>query len=440
MSSASAGLISSLSRRLGLLLGATLIAGLVASCSFGLPSAETDRLQVSDTPLDLVDIQDANAYSPRSLGTRDLASRATVTSKYGFTLVATLQSPTYGSETLQASHVALEESGKYAYVSYMLRGAPRHGRLDVVDVSKPSAPVLVDTMDFPDTDLAVVYQHDNKIYLGGQKVDPSGSGNNALVMAFRLDSNGSISLSSKVERQLPGAFATDIAISTGSVLYVSTGAYSTGVGVYALDPSTLLDSAKISPVTGYPDLRSLDWSSSSLVVLAAQSPAESPSQPCQVLFFDGKLGSPTASFSLAPLTVQAEAKSKLTWYEKKAFVALNLSGVAIVDAEKGLSATIPAPSLAGISADRQSSNSVSIGTGGSHELVFIANGEAGLWVGELDSLFAQDGGAEKSSSNILGAIRFGAGESVNFAACKNNVCVVADGIGGIRFLLASASD
>ncbi len=420
-----------------ILLGIVLLAG----CTLG--SDPDGRVTLLNEELVLVDIADSGSYS-RTLSPEG-ASRAVKAVKPApggatITFVAEVAPPedALGRE-LQASHIALTSNGKYAIVSYMLRGTESSGAIDIIDVSKPSSPVLLRTTLFQDFDIAAVIEESGRLYLAGQKIGEPDVGNNAYVMAIDYStSNGALNKATAAAIALPGHFATDLASHNG-LLYVTTGAYSEtqpDVGLFALR----LESGEFmigeSSVGSYPDLRSIAAGSDSLAVFEAQTSSPVPSSVCRLdIYKEHVLGSPDMTVNLSSFPAQAEAKSKIGYFGDLFFVAANLSGVAIVDPDSGtVRASIPAPSLGDLAPELQTSNAVSSGNASGKDIILIANGEAGLWVGDGDLVKVQTGGTTRSLSSINGSIRFGLGESVNYVAGKSSLVVAAVGTGGLKVL------
>lgn len=414
-----------------------LVSALIAGCAFPSPTDESGRITYKDIDLSLVDIEDGTTYSPdaRSIA-RDAAVKAAKPELIGnvsITLAAEVTPPEDADgEELQASHVWLTENGKYAVVAYMLKDEAVSGAIDVIDVSDAARPKIVSSLLLPGFELAAVIEESNTLYLAGRTSVEDASGGWAHVEAYSLSSKGKLGDSPLASVTLPGYFATSLAFKTDK-LYVTTGAYTeaqSAVGLYVLDPETLAITDSIT--TGLPDLRAVIVDGSDVSVLEASY--SSPATDASIQTFDGgDLDEAPTALSLALYPTTAESKSGLIAYDGVFFAALNRSGVAIVDPDAGtqVRGSIPAPSLAGIDLDMQSSNSVSTGDTGAKKLVYIANGEAGLWVADADTIKAQSGA---STANIAGSIRFGAGESVNYVASKNKLAVAAVGTGGLKIL------
>jgi len=409
-----------------------------ASCSLS-NSHDKSRITKVKEELSLVDINDAATYSTTPKDVRAAAkAKPDVPGGATITLIAEVEPPTTSSgKTLHASHIYLTPDGKTAFVSYMLQGDSTAGALDVFDVSSPDDPQLLfsslfDTADNA-FDIAVVQADANTVYLAGQKIDQKGEGNNAYVVSVPYSKKDGLNTANSKSVSLPGYFATDIAL-TEHDLYVTTGAYSsiqTNVGLYVLDPSTLEIKNKV--ITGYPDLRSVAYQSSNIAVFEAQS--ESPSANARIdIYKNSDISAAPVSIDLEDYPPDAEAKSKIAYYKDTLFAAANRSGVVIVDAINGnIQGSVPAPALNPdlVELQNQTSNAISSGNTGKKDLIYIANGEAGLWVGDAAGLEAQ---TTSSTENIAGTIRFGLHESVNYVAAKNSTVICASGLGGLKIL------
>lgn len=419
-------------------LGISVFVIIFASCSLS-NSQDSSRLTKVNQELSLVDINDTTTYSTAPKGVRATAkAKPDVPGGATITLIAEVEPPTTSSgETLQASHIYLTPDGKTAFVSYMLQGDSTAGALDVFDVASPDNPQLLFSSLFDTAenafDIAVVHADANTVYLAGQKIDQTGKGNSAYVVSVPYSKKDGLNIAALKSVSLPGYFATDIAL-TEHDLFVTTGAYSAtqpNVGLYVLDPSTLEIKNKVT--TGYPDLRSVAYQSSDIAVFEAQS--ASPVATARIdIYKNSDISAAPVSVDLKDYPPDAEAKSKIAYYKDTLFAAANRSGVVIVDAKNGkIQGCVPAPALdtAIVELKDQTSNAVSSGNTGKKDLIYIANGEAGLWVGDAAGLEAQ---TTSSTENIAGTIRFGAHESVNYVAAKNATVICASGLGGIKIL------
>ena len=394
---------------------------------------ESDRLTHEDITLELVDIDEPDMYSTSSASTRLNRAVKPVPGDVSIVLRATVVPPKASDgASLQASHVALSPDGKYAFVSYMLQGEAVYGALDIFDVSNPSWPVIISTNSFPAIDISTVLYDGSYVYIGGQSIDETGEGNSAYIRALKFTGNKLATTDTIIERSLPGYFTTDIA-TTDNAVYVTTGtnnaAGTLAVGIYVFKTGTLDDTMDITPVTAnLPDVRSITATNKNIAIFEAKF--EAPAADAALLVYDTNLDLDLVQTIPLDVTVLPESKAGLGYIGNYFVLAANRSGTVVIDPDLStpVVTTIPAPNLESIDAANQSSNSVSTGTANSKTIYFISNGESGLWVGDSDSISTTD------DWGISGTIRFGEGQSVNYAAAKNSVVVAAVGIGGLKIM------
>ncbi len=415
---------------------------LILGCNLN-PSVDQSRVTYPNETLSLVDINDASAYSTTTKALKGGTERKKLEVPGGatITLVAEVSPPTSAAgDTLQASHIYLSSDGETAFVAYMLQHEKVSGGLDVFDISIPRHPQLKYSQLFPDFDIAVVQADANTVFLAGQKIDESGEGKSAYILRIPYSKRGGLDMSETLEKHLPGYFATDLYL-TESALYVTTGTASTtqpNVGLFVLDPDTLEVVAQ--KTSDYPDLRSVAVHSSNVAVFEAATSSPTTTNARVDIYKNDDFSDSTkpTSIDLSAYPPDAGAKAKMEYYsDKTIFVATNSHGVVILDADKGtIQGRVPAPALAFVKLADQTSNAVSSGNTGKKDLIYIANGEAGLWVGDASALEEQT--TTNSTWNIAGTIRFNARESVNYVASKKSTVICASGLGGIKILDISA--
>ncbi len=66
------------------------------------------------------------------------------------------------------------------------------------------------------------------------------------------------------------------------------------------------------------------------------------------------------------------------------------------------------------------------------DLVFISNGEAGVYVAQGSQSFDETGSEEQQQITLLGKLQFDDLQSVNHVAIKNNYLIIASGLGGLK--------
>ncbi|MCK9171662.1 MAG: hypothetical protein M0P01_14725, partial [Treponema sp.] len=285
------------------------------------------------------------------------------------------------------------------------------------------------------TDLSAAAYDGSYIYVGGQSLENTEAGKYAYVRAIKFTGKKPDTSSAAIELHLPGYFTTDIA-ADGNLVYVTTGTENSegtlgaGLFVFTFDGTTFTKVAH----AGLPDARSVAVSTSGKIAVfeAASSIHNTESIVYSYTYSDRSL---SEHYTAVEADVLDESKAGIEFIGSYLMLAANRSGVRIftTDDTPVLSQTVPAPSLKTLSPDLQPSNAVSSGFANSKTIYFISNGEAGLWVGDADSI-------SSTTDGISGSIRFSNGISVNDVAAKNSTVVAAAGTGGVRILeLASPS-
>ena len=74
------------------------------------------------------------------------------------------------------------------------------------------------------------------------------------------------------------------------------------------------------------------------------------------------------------------------------------------------------------------------------DLMFIANGEAGVYLAQAEEKFDTTGSDEPQDITLLGKLRFDDLESVNHVEYKGGMLFVAAGLGGLKIVKVEESD
>lgn len=322
-------------------------------------------------------------------------------SSFVLVLRAEVAAPVYEGMELRASHVTIENG--YAYVTYNREGEDYLGGIDVFDVSDVSNPQLVSQAIIKDTDISAAVYKEGALYLA-EAVNPYT--NDAFTTPAVLEkmtlANGLLSVNT-IQRDLSSYVATDVNAGINKI-YVTTG--STG-HVYIIDPDTL----SIDTLFSLNDARSIDLNDNKVAVLSAS--------PSLLSLYDQTSGV-FSSISVDGLTIP-ESKSEVELDGNYAYVSLNDAGLKVIDLVTGNVVDMvarPETALGGDEIDYVT-NSVSI----NEELLLIANGAAGVWVGSK-----YDG----NPIEIYGSMEFQS--STNFVEGKDDIIFVATGFGGFRIL------
>lgn len=324
-------------------------------------------------------------------------------SDFVLVLRAEVAAPVHEGMELRASHVTIENG--YAYVTYNREGEDYLGGIDVFDVSDVRNPQLVSQAIITDTDISAVVYKDGALYLA-EAVNPytNDAFNTPAVLEKMILDNGLLS-SNTIQRDLSSYVATDVNAGTDKI-FVTTG--SDG-HVFVIDPLAL----EIDTLYELSDARSIDVNDDKVAVLSAS--------PFMLSLYEKANGAFLLSYPVADGSTIPESKSKVELDGNYAYVSLNDGGMKVIDITTGEIVDMmarPQTAPGGDDIDYVT-NSVFI----NEELILIANGAAGVWVGSK-----YDG----NQIEIYGSMEFQS--STNFVEGKDDVIFVATGFGGFRIL------
>lgn len=364
----------------------------------------------SDVPIQSVMLQQAAA----AVGPARAPSSITLT------LLAEAVPPVVGSEVVQATSVWLTSDTK-AVVSYNMRGGSALGAFDYFIQLTKKTPKLMSTAAFLDTDVNAVSMDGNFAYAAEASSDLS-LPSPAVVERLQFQGN-KFTLTGNLQAQLT-SFAATSTVSTGSVVYATSG---DAGGVVALDASDL------SPLGEYAldDARWVAWDQAGGRIVVAQG---TPGR--LAVFEEGSF--PGGSMNLLntftfPGADVAESKSTVEVAGGKAFVAAGPEGVQIVCLDTGeIVGSVPRPDPASVGLDPSVvvTNSVTV----QNDLMFISNGEAGVYAAAGADSFETSACDAPQSVSVLGHLQFGALESVNHVVYRSGYLYVAAGLGGIKIV------
>ncbi|MFQ5703642.1 MAG: hypothetical protein ACE5HT_06440 [Gemmatimonadales bacterium] len=338
-------------------------------------------------------------------------------------LVADVSAPVVNGITLQATHVVVR--GDRALVSYNVQGAERAGGVDVFDVSHSGDVTLVSEALFSDTDVGALDLHERQLFLATSTSDPAFD-SPAVLEVIRMEAGMLTDQTRRVD--LPSFAGTGVAAHGNSVFVTSgTGGPLEG-GLTSLDQNTL----ELNFFAEIVDARAVDIHGSEVVAMRGT--------PGKLLIFDTRSGALKRLFATGGANIP-ESKSTVQVARGLIFYAAGDEGLRVVDFKKGtIVAELPVPSIDGVDPADAVTNAASI----HGNLVFLANGGAGLFVArankDLDDDEGEDdngsgGGKNKSFAiEILGRVEFPEGESANFAGGRGDLLFVATGRGGLKII------
>ncbi len=368
-------------------------------------AALNQRLTVRD---ELVSIDRSNT----TLGEKsDESDEVDYTSNYAFKLKADVDPPQINEQELMATHVAIHDN--FAFVSYNTRGSVYSGAVEVFDVSSLTQPQIISQALFPEADINSVDYDNGKIYIVGamegfEEFEMDGP---AFLQVLNLNSQMQIEdIDTLID--LKSFSANSVKVNEDRIMVTSG-----DQGDYSVFDKDYNEIAR-TPVA---DARSVAYNSANAYVLSGQ--------PGTLNVFDKLTADFVESFETGGANTP-HSKSEICANEEYIFAALNEEGMKVFEPDGTLKQHIPKPETPEGSLDENHvTNSVST----THNLVFFANGESGISVGEMiDEL--------ENEVMIMGTMVFTDMESSNFVQARDSLVFVASGLGGLKILAISIDE
>lgn len=334
------------------------------------------------------------------------------------TLVSQVRPPTVGGEVVQATYVAVHNSNR-VMVSYNMRGPLRLGAIDWISNLK-NKPRISASATFRDSDISALSMGSRYVY-AAESTGAEGFPFPAVLERLGLTSD-KLTLEANLQAPLTSYVATSTAV-TDEFVFATSG--NTG-HVFAFDEESMGMLGK------YPleDARWVAWDKEGGRIVVAQG---TPGR--LAVFADDQF--PGGSLNLLnsfefPGADVPESKSTVEIHGDKAFVAAGPAGVQIVCLKNGNAiGSVPRPDPSGLGLDPAVvvTNAVTV----DDDLMFISNGEAGIYVAQGKENFDEDGCAQQQIT-VLGKLRFGDLQSANHIDFKSSYLVVAAGLGGVKLV------
>lgn len=333
------------------------------------------------------------------------------TSNFAFKLKADVDPPQHNGQVFMATHVAIHDN--FAFVSYNTRGSSYGGAVEVFDVSSITHPQIISQAIFPEGDINSVDYADGKVYIVGamEKFEDFEFESPAFLQVLDLNAQMQIQAVDTII-DIASYSANSIKVTSQSI-FITSG----DQGEFSVFNRDLEEIARVA-IT---DARSVASNADHAFVLSGQ--------PGTLHVFD-KL---SADFNYSFETGGANtpySKSQISATDQYIFAALNEEGMKIFDLDGTFKQQIPRPATPEGSADEDNvTNSVSV----NESLVFMANGESGITVGEIieeldDQLI------------IMGSMIFNDLQSSNYVESKDDLIFVASGLGGLKILAISIDE
>ena len=341
-------------------------------------------------------------------------------STLSLTLVAELDPPTVDGQVVQATSISPPRRFTFL-VSYNMKGNPFVGAVDYVINPFGLTPRLVSLVAFGDSDVSAVGLDDDWIY-AAQATGANGFATPAAIERLQLAASG-ILLENNTRFDLTSFAATSV-LAAGNKIYVTTG---DDGHVYALDASDM-------SMIGRFALDNARWvahdADNGRIVVAQGTPGRI------AVFQEGDF--PGGSMTLLntfpfPGADVPESKSTVEIVGGKAFIAAGPEGVQVMCLDNGeIVGSVPRPDPAslGLEPSVVVTNAVTV----DEDLMFISNGEAGVYVAAGAAEFASTPCDAPQTITVLGHLRFDDLQSVNHVDYENKRLLIAAGLGGLKIV------
>jgi hypothetical protein len=360
-------------------------------------------------PIDSVHVGYPSAPVP--FASSAVSRSAAQSQAFSLHLKAEVAPPSIGGQVLQATSVAIV--GNLAVVSYSMAGPQYLGGVDVIDITNKNHPVLTSEALFQNTKVNAVTTSGINVYLAEATGD-TGFAAPAVAEVVTLVGNQLVLTGNR--RSALSSFA-GTSVASGTRVYATSG---DAGGLFMLDPV-------LFNVTSSIPLHDARW-----VAVGGGKVAVVQGTPGKLAVFNESDLSPVGSFAFAGADI-AQSKSQAELVGGKAFIAAGDSGVQVLSAATGLkvgSVPRPNPDSLGLSPSVVVTNAVAI----DQDLMFISNGEAGVYLAQGSQVFSSTGSETQQSITMRGKLRFGNLQSVNHVALQSGLLIIAAGLGGLKIV------
>lgn len=369
------------------------------------------RVTLRSAPLMVMSVTGAEAAAAPVAGGRR---------EFSLTLVAEVAPPEVDGVTLQASHAVIRNDR--AYVAYNVQGALRRGGVDVFDVGDLDDIALLSEALLLDADVGAVDLYQGSRLMLATSSDDPGFSTPAVLEVISLKNGRLTAESERVD--LPSYAGTGVRVD-GKTIYVTSGTGGDPVGGLSVFDRPSLALVAFDP---FEDARDVDVNEGRVVAMRGT--------PGTVRVYDPDSHRLVATAEGGG-AMRPESKSSVFVAGGCAYYAAGEDGLRVVNLVSGATVTtIPVPAVDGVAPDDAVTNGVSW----DDDLVFLANGGAGLFVAQArDDLDKADNGrsgvggctADGLGLELVGQVRFPDGASANYVTSRNNLLFVANGMGGL---------
>ncbi|WP_246628835.1 LVIVD repeat-containing protein [Algoriphagus marincola] len=318
--------------------------------------------------------------------------------KISLVLVSQASSPVYEGNTLQATHVDIDD--EYAYLAYNTAGPTFLGAVEIIDISDAYKPKIVSQVIFKHADVSAVEYRDGLLFLAMgmdiDQMDVDGPANLGVVSV----SDGQFTSDFRYF-SVPGFVATDVTASSQFTAIVSGSDGALTLFDRSFDKLEERESGDLRSVAHEDNRIAILDGTSGAVVLNANSLSEVS--------------------SINTESDEAQAKRTIDIEDGYLYIAKGRNGAGIYRMSNGQE-----ESLVGIPINPENvepgdvvTNAVSV----DDELLFMANGAAGISIADVD---------DEDDVELYGVLDLDG--SSNFVRFEDEFIFVATGNGGIQIL------
>ncbi|RZA18033.1 MAG: hypothetical protein EOP10_21715 [Proteobacteria bacterium] len=358
-----------------------------------------ERVRVSETPIETIPAE----------GTTQLTGL--ISSLVNLLLVADIDPPSLPNGVkAQANHIAM--NGSSVAVAYNVAGDTQAGAVDIFTVAG-----ILTTMI---SEIKFNYKDVNGVFFGKTAIYATGadSENGASAFLTRIPFDSSLKMSSTVTSTKLTGYAGTSVYSNGTTVYATSG---DNGELATFNATTLVRGTGVSLF----DARAVGYSSNSQQIFAFSG------QPGTLSTFT-KAGALVSSKVVGGATT-AQSKSTIQVGDAMSLVTQGAGGFSIVcNATGAVVGSAPAVTVTGKDPAKTVTNGASI----YKNLVFTANGEAGVYVyvAAQSNNFLPTTTCQPITLTQAGYLSLGDGFSANALKFYNNNLVVASGTGGLKVI------
>ncbi len=349
----------------------------------------------------------------------NLAKKKAKADRFRLFYIAQLLPPVLEGETIQATMIYNDGSSN-SFVSYNMRGAPYMGSVDMMRSSWFGILRLRSSIQFNDSDVNAVIADDEKVYTAVATSDEAYTNGQSASVIQSFSHDGDIFEDVAPDFASLQSFAANSVFKDDDAVYVTTG-NTGGLNVFNEDLSELQAFIDI------PEARWVTADDTRVYVLAGDTDGDQEG----TLYLISKSNYEITNEYSFPGAYTPEAKNTVEVVGNLAFIAAGKEGVQIMNLSDGtIEDNIPIPSAAelGLSEDVVTTNSVTV----EDELIFISNGEAGVYVASSSINFLDIGIGDTLDITLLGQVQFPDLQSANHVILRGGVFNVAAGLGGTK--------